>query len=73
MSILISLAPLALFAIGVAIFYYRFRERFSELAAATDSKQTHAFWAVLALAYAAVIAVLYIVFYHHVHTGWISN
>jgi hypothetical protein len=39
MDILISLAPVALFAIAVAVTYYRFRDNFSDLASATDSKQ----------------------------------
>jgi formate hydrogenlyase subunit 3/multisubunit Na+/H+ antiporter MnhD subunit len=62
MDTLVSLAPLALFAIGVAIVYYRFRDNFSDLAAATDSKQSSGFWTVVALIYAVVIAVLYATF-----------
>jgi len=65
MDILITVVPIALFVIGVAIMYYRFRDNFSDLAAATDSKQSNTFWTVIALIYAVVIAGLYLVFYHH--------
>jgi hypothetical protein len=66
MDILIPLASLALFGIGVAVLYFRFRDNFSDLAAATDSKRSNGFWAIVALIYAVVIAVLYSAF----HIGW---
>ena len=65
MNTLIIAAPIALFVIGVAVTYYRFRDKFSDLAAASDSKQSNTFWTVIALIYAVVIAGLYLVFYHH--------
>jgi hypothetical protein len=62
MDFLIPLASLAIFGIGVAVLYFRFRDNFSDLAAATDSKRSGGFWAVMALIYAIVIAVLYSAF-----------
>ena len=62
MDILIPLASVALSAIGFAALYFRFRDNFSDLAAATDSKQSSGFWAIVALIYAIVIAILYSVF-----------
>jgi uncharacterized membrane protein YidH (DUF202 family) len=60
MSILISLA---LVAIGIAVVYFRFRDNFSDMAAATDSKQSSGFWTIVAVIYAVVVAVLFLVFY----------
>ena len=62
MSILIYVASIALFGIGVAVVHYRFRDNFSDIAAATDSKQGGGFWTIVALIYAVVIAVLYSMF-----------
>ena len=52
MDILISLATVAIFVIAVTAAYYRFRDNFSDLAAATDSKQSGSFWTGAALIYA---------------------
>jgi hypothetical protein len=62
MDILIPLASFAIFGIGVTVLYFRFRDNFSALAAASDSKQGSGFWAVIALIYAIMIAVLFGVF-----------
>ncbi len=64
MDTALTLAPFALLAIGAGLVYYRFRERFSDLAAASDSKRSNVFWTCLALIYAVVVAVLYIVRTH---------
>jgi hypothetical protein len=66
MDTLLSLAPIALFVISVVMVYYRFRDNFSDLAAATDSKRSNGSWAIAALIYALVIAGLYSVF----HVGY---
>jgi hypothetical protein len=66
MDILIPLASLAIFAIGVVVLYFRFRDNVSDLAAATDSKKSSGFWAIVALIYAIVIAILFSVF----HVGY---
>jgi hypothetical protein len=55
----------------VAALYFRFRDNFTDLAAATDSKQSSGFWAIMALIYAIVIAVLYSVF--HVGYGFLRR
>jgi hypothetical protein len=68
MDILIPFASVAIFAVGLAALYFRFRDNFSDLAAATDSKRSIGFWALVALIYAIVIAVLYSVF--HVSYGF---
>jgi hypothetical protein len=52
------LVPVVLLGIGLAALYYRFRESFSDLATATDSKKSDGFWSIMALVYAVVIAVL---------------
>jgi hypothetical protein len=52
------LVPVVLLGIGLAALYYRFRENFSDLATATDSKRSDEFWSIMALVYAVVIAVL---------------
>jgi hypothetical protein len=52
-----SLVPVVLLGISLAALYYRFREHFSDLATATDSKKS-GFWSIMALVYAVVIAVL---------------
>jgi hypothetical protein len=69
MDILLPLASVAIFAVGLAALYFRFRDNFSDLAAATDSKRSNGFWALVALIYAIVIAVLYSVF-HVSHRFW---
>ena len=43
--------------------YYRYRDHFYALEAATDSNKGRAFWTILALVFAAVIAVGYCIFY----------
>jgi hypothetical protein len=68
MDILIPLASVSIFGIGVAVLYFRLRDSFNDLAAATDSKRSNGFWAVTALIYAIVIAVLFSVF--HVAYGF---
>jgi uncharacterized membrane protein YidH (DUF202 family) len=67
MGILISLA---LVAIGMAVVYFRFRDSFSDLAAATDSKQSSGFWTIIAVIYAVVVAVLFLVFYRQGFARW---
>jgi hypothetical protein len=62
MDILIPLASFALLAIAVAVLYFRFRDNFTDLAAATDSKQSGGFWSIVALIFAILIAVLYSIF-----------
>jgi hypothetical protein len=71
MDILIPLASVAIFGIGVAVLYFRFRDNFSDLAAATDSKQSSGFWAVVALISAIVVAVLFSLF--HVGYGFLRR
>lgn len=66
MDILIPLASFAILGIGVAVLYFRFRDNFTDLAAATDSKQSSGFWAIIALIFAIVIAVLFSV----LHVGY---
>jgi hypothetical protein len=46
--------PVAGFAIAVVITYYRYREHFSDLAFATDSRRSGFFWTVVAVAYAVI-------------------
>jgi hypothetical protein len=62
MDILIPVATVAIFVIAVAVTYYRFRDNFSDLAAATDSKRSASSWTIAALIYAVVIAALYSMF-----------
>jgi hypothetical protein len=63
MSLSGSVARLGIFAIVVAWAYYRYSEHFFNLASATDSKRTTAFWTVVALIFAALVAASYIIFY----------
>lgn len=51
-----------LFLGGVVFAFYRYREHFYALEAATDSNKGHAFWTILALIFAVVIAVVYFIF-----------
>jgi|HubBroStandDraft_3_1064219.scaffolds.fasta_scaffold1363056_2 hypothetical protein len=69
MDAALTLAPFALLAIAVVLVYLRFRDKFSNLAVAIDSKRSNLFWTILALIYAVVIAALYI-FRTHAHTLW---
>jgi len=45
--------PLAVFAVVVT--YFRYRDHFSDLAAATDSKRSGFFWTIVAWGYAIVL------------------
>jgi hypothetical protein len=49
--------------IVVAVLYHRFRGHFADLASATDSKRTNTFWTIVALIFAAIIAIAYVIFY----------
>jgi uncharacterized membrane protein YidH (DUF202 family) len=51
-----------LFIGAVVIAFYRYREHFYALESATDSNKGHAFWTILALAFAVVIVVCYFAF-----------
>ena len=57
------LVPLAVFGIAVVITYYRYREHFTDLAFATDSKRSGFFWTVVAVDYAVSLISLWAVFY----------
>ena len=57
--------PLAVFAIAVAVTYYRYRDHFSDLASATDSNRSSSFWTVVAFAYAIVLVTLMVVYSLH--------
>ena len=71
MDLLISLTTVAIFVIAVVVTYYRFRDNFSDLAAATDSKRGRSSWTIAALIYAVVIVVLYSMFrYAHISWTW---
>jgi hypothetical protein len=59
------LVSLAVFGIAVLITYYRYREHFSDLAFATDSKRSGFFWTMVAVAYAIILVFLWGVFYLH--------
>ena len=52
-----------LFIVVVAIAYYRYRDHFYALESATDSNKGRAFWTILALAFAVVIAICYFIIY----------
>jgi len=52
-----------LFMVAVAIAYYRYRDHFYALESATDSNRGHAFWTILALFFAIVIAICYFIFF----------
>ena len=54
---------LAVFTVAVVITYYRYREHFSDLAFATDSKRSGFFWTAVAVAYAVILVALWAVFY----------
>jgi len=66
------LLALALFTIVAGAAYYRFRENFSDLAAATDSKRSDSFWVIVTLIWTIVMLVLYFAFYRHGYTLWKS-
>jgi hypothetical protein len=51
-----TLIPLAVFVIAVVVTYFRYRDHFSDLAAATESKRSSSFWTIVALGYAVVVA-----------------
>jgi Kef-type K+ transport system membrane component KefB len=70
MDLLLTLAPIAIFVVAVAVLYYRFRDNFFDLAAATDSKRSNTFWTTVALIFAVVIAILYSVFHVHGRIRW---
>jgi uncharacterized membrane protein YidH (DUF202 family) len=52
-----------LFIAVVATAYYRYRDHFYALESATDSTNGRAFWTILALAFAIVIAICYFIIY----------
>jgi hypothetical protein len=52
-----------LFIGAVVISYYRYRDHFYALESATDSNKGRAFWTILALIFAVVIAVCYFIFF----------
>lgn len=52
------------FVATVVIAYYRYRDHFYALESATDSNKGHAFWTILAVIFAIVIAVSYLIFYY---------
>jgi len=54
----------AIIFIGVVVvMFYRYRDHFYALESATDSNKGRAFWTILALVFAVVIAVCYCIFY----------
>ncbi len=67
MSVLI---PFALLTIVVVATYYRFRDNFSDLAAATDSKHGNSFWAIVTLIWTIVMVALYFTFRPHGSGLW---
>jgi succinate dehydrogenase hydrophobic anchor subunit len=72
MDTLLSIAPVILLALSVGVVYFRFRDTFSDLAAATDSTKSSGFWSIATLLYAIAIALLYATF-HVGHSLWISR
>ncbi len=52
-----------LFIGAVVVSYYRYRDHFYALESATDSNKGHAFWTILALVFAVVIAVCYFILF----------
>lgn len=50
------------FIVVVAIAYYRYRDHFYALESATDSDKGRTFWTILALVFAVVIAICYLIF-----------
>ncbi len=51
-----------LFIAAVVFAFYRYREHFYALESATDSNKGHAFWTILAILFAIVIAIFYFIF-----------
>lgn len=60
MEILISVALLGAL---MALTYFRFRDKFSELSDATDTKVSTSFWRIATLVYAVILVILWIAFY----------
>ena len=58
-----SVLTTVFFIVVVAIAYYRYRDHFYALESATDSNKGRAFWTILALAFAVVIAICYFIIY----------
>lgn len=54
----------AIFAAVVAVFYFKYRGHISDLAAASDSKRSAAFWTIAALIFAVLVALSYAVLYY---------
>jgi len=65
------LIPIVL-AVAVVITYYRFRDRFFDLASATDSKQSSSFWTIVAILFSVVIVALSF-WRRHSYTLWKSH
>jgi hypothetical protein len=53
----------AFLVVSVVVSYYRYRDHFYALESATDGNRGHAFWTILALAFAVVIGVCYVILY----------
>lgn len=53
-----------LFVGTVVVLFYRYREHFYALESATDSEMGHFFWTALAVVFAIMIAVVYVVFFY---------
>jgi hypothetical protein len=58
--------------IVVVAAYGRFRANFSDLAAATDSKKSDSFWAIVTLIWTIIMVALYFTFYRHGRAPWKS-
>jgi hypothetical protein len=52
-----------LFLVVVIFAYYRYRDHFYALESATDSNRGHTFWTILAVAFAIIIGLSYVVFH----------
>jgi uncharacterized membrane-anchored protein len=59
----VGIVTAVLFIVAVTIAFFRYREHFYALESATDSNKSHAFWTILALVFAIVIAVCYFIFF----------
>jgi uncharacterized membrane-anchored protein len=59
----VGFLTLVLFLVVVIFAYYRYRDHFYALESATDSNRGHTFWTILAVAFAIIIGLSYVVFH----------
>jgi purine-cytosine permease-like protein len=64
-----ALIPLVVLLVLVTVTYYRFRNRFFDVAQASDSRRSNSFWVAVGLIFSAIMVWLYLA----VHAYFLSH